>query len=60
MRILMCIDSLIGLWHVLCILKRVDAVVGLRVETEKDVQGVDVKEHCEAGSSIRSWTGSFL
>ncbi|MDR3542745.1 MAG: ammonium transporter [Desulfocapsaceae bacterium] len=43
------------LWSVcitFIILKVVDAVVGLRVETENEVQGLDVTEHSEVGYSI--------
>ncbi len=34
------------------ILKVVDAVVGLRVETEDEVQGLDVSEHSEVGYTL--------
>jgi Amt family ammonium transporter len=34
------------------ILKIVDVVVGLRVETEDEVQGLDVTEHSEVGYTL--------
>jgi len=35
------------------ILKVIDVIVGLRVDTEAEVQGLDLAEHSEAGYTFR-------